>query len=148
LAVVLAGAGCYTKNTPDPVESPTPLYAHPGGCSQCHTIGGEWKLLGPELTLCGTEECHSLLESPPQQQHGAFAIRDCLVCHEPHSSPYPHLLSRTEPDLCTRCHSELLTCPARGDILTMGDPPCTSCHGPHGGKGRFILRGETAPSAD
>ena len=119
-----------------------PLYAHPGGCNQCHTVGDEWTLTAPILELCATADCHPPLVEPPERVHGPAAIVNCTVCHLPHTALHPHLLVRAEPALCDYCHDRLITCPAGKPTHTPRDPACTSCHGAHGGEGWFLLRSD------
>ena len=145
LAVVGLGllAGCSTgEETPDAAASETPLFAHPGGCNQCHVVGGIWALKTPLFQLCSTADCHEPLVQPNDRSHGPFAIQDCTICHRTHASENRHLLVKAQPALCAHCHEKLVTCPAAAPAFAFPDPPCTSCHGGHGGEGRFLIRPE------
>jgi predicted CXXCH cytochrome family protein len=45
-------------------------------------------------------ECHDL----PASKHDPVRSGRCVACHSPHASPRPHLVLRTSPALCDRCH--------------------------------------------
>ena len=139
--VLASLAGCSGDGeTRDAAASAMPLFAHPGGCNQCHVVGGIWALKTPLFQLCSTADCHESLIQPSDRPHGPFAIQDCTICHRFHSSENRHILVRAQPALCAHCHEKLITCPAGAPDFAFSDPPCTSCHGGHGGEGRFLIR--------
>ena len=48
--------------------------------------------------------CHAEKRGPFLWEH-APAAEDCTLCHTPHGSVYPSLLTKTPPLLCQQCHS-------------------------------------------
>ena len=70
--------------------------------------------------------------------HGPLAAGICNSCHHHHSSRYNYMLvSKSSRDLCSRCHAE--------GFLTQSDEhkgsdECISCHNPHLGKNRYLLK--------
>lgn len=116
----------------------TPLWAHPGGCAQCHEIASEeFELRAEPRELCSMEGCHESFEEEPPYLHGPVAVGECLPCHRPHSSAMYGLLTSADPDLCSSCHARLLTCPV---AELFESTRCASCHEPHGGEDLRMLR--------
>ncbi len=118
-------------------------------CGACHSIQrqGDWIQGTPELRapidqLCA--RCHQ----PPQQPfvHGPVATVSCQICHEHHSSAFPHLL-KTAPavELCARCHQGA-TFTTREQHQQYGDRSCVECHDPHASTRQFLLREPGAPT--
>lgn len=71
--------------------------------------------------------------------HGPVAAGDCRACHEPHQSPFPHLMRAERSEAaCRKCHDTLA--PRAGP---MADLDCSACHDPHMGSGSaaMFLRG-------
>ena len=70
--------------------------------------------------------------------HGALVNGNCLSCHHYHQSRYPYiLLNEKTVDLCARCHAEGFI--NKTEEHTSGEE-CISCHNPHVGNNRFLLR--------
>ncbi len=70
--------------------------------------------------------------------HGPIAEGYCTSCHDYHQTKYRYmLLKENSRDLCTQCHAE-------GFILQTeehkSDEECISCHNPHLGANRLLLR--------
>jgi DmsE family decaheme c-type cytochrome len=112
-------------------------------CSACHNVhGGD----GSELLVKATARekctsCHAQFRGPFLWEH-APAAEDCGLCHRPHGSNQPDLLTQRPPFLCEQCHSEAGH-PSdiyNGEVLnSVGDPlnrrsrfmlikGCLNCH--------------------
>ncbi len=90
-------------------------------------------------------ECHDdMTEEAAEDEgmmiHDPVAGGECVECHNPHRSPFPHLLRASRVrDLCFSCHDEEI---AAGD----GDHPeleatesCIECHNPHMSADEYLL---------
>lgn len=107
---------------------------HPGlreGCVTCHNPHRPQALVDG-LKVCGT--CHNLGRDRFKVAHGGLPITDvrqCSLCHEPHSSKYPALLRGTlhyptKGGGCNACH---LTAEGKIGMKYEGSENCTRCHG-------------------
>ena len=123
------------------------------GCHNPHS-GVERPLLKkPKNTLC--ESCHDVqgkIMGGGHHKHLPAAQGNCVGCHEPHNAPNKPLLRRPITELCMSCHAKKLPAaqsggahrridlelPHRHGALDAGE--CTTCHTPHSGKERFLLR--------
>ena len=85
---------------------------HPVGegqmaCSDCHSAhdanGAGLTMKARVREAC--TECHAEKRGPFLWEH-APAAEDCSLCHEPHGSGQPALLTRRSPQLCQECHSQ------------------------------------------
>ena len=102
---------CYACHLRQRADFAKP-YAHPVrfgqlACSDCHqthgTIGDEL-LAKPTLNqTCYT--CHAEKRGPLLWEHAPVS-EDCSLCHTPHGSVHPGLLSKRAPLLCQQCHSQ------------------------------------------
>ena len=131
------------------------------GCTSCHEIRvtkdvTRVKLITTTpLALCLT--CHANKNAadlkgtvhPP-------AVRDCVKCHDPHSSDYKNqLLKATSGDqkenLCLGCHTTGLNVPEKGSRHAALDMGCETCHVTHKtgeiGKVEFDFHLTKAPPA-
>jgi DmsE family decaheme c-type cytochrome len=128
----LACADCHTIHTPhdpvlDTVTQPDVCFkchlkqraeffkpsSHPVrfgqlGCSDCHAshgAGTSTLLLRPTLNeTCYT--CHAEKRGPFLWEHAPVS-EDCSLCHTPHGSIHPALLTKRPPLLCQQCHSQI-----------------------------------------
>ena len=75
-------------------------------CAGCHSVHGSNAaalLVKPTVNqTCYT--CHADKRGPFLWEHAPVA-EQCTVCHVPHGSPRPALLSKTPPLLCQQCHA-------------------------------------------
>ena len=144
LLLLLVVAGCSRpepKNDTADHARNMPLFAHPGGCRQCHDgLIQNVPAAAPPEKVCSTPACHTSFREVPRYVHGPVALEDCSVCHTPHTSTEPHLLTLPEAELCGFCHDRLLQCPAVDGSLA----GCSSCHSAHGGGAPHLL----TPRAD
>ena len=111
------------------------------GCTACHEIRVNKDVARVKLTtttpqaLCFT--CHA--DKNAAEIKGLVhkpAVRDCLKCHDPHSSDNKYqLLKPTSGDqkenLCLSCHSTGTNVPAKGSRHTALDMGCETCHLTH-----------------
>jgi predicted CXXCH cytochrome family protein len=111
------------------------------GCTSCHEIRvnkdvTRVKLITTTpLALCLT--CHA--DKNAADIKGTVhppAVRDCVKCHDPHSSDYKNqLLKPTSGDakdnLCLTCHQTGLNVPEKGSRHAALDMGCETCHITH-----------------
>jgi predicted CXXCH cytochrome family protein len=101
------------------------------GCVTCHNPHRPHGVTGSEQT-CG--RCHSLRDEGFKSAHGGLPmddVRQCVFCHEPHRSEYPHLLRGTthyplRNGGCGACHT---TEGGRVGLKYEGSKNCVRCHG-------------------
>jgi predicted CXXCH cytochrome family protein len=104
-------------------------------CDACHDARAANGLVAPRDRLCF--ECH---DPVPERAfvHGPLVAGGCLLCHDPHSSPYPRLLLDAAAGSCLDCHERGDLVPVPGHEAERGD--CTGCHDAHASDRRFLLR--------
>lgn len=120
-----------------------------GRCTNCHpkersfSLGEDFDLRGRCFTCHEHVAFQARLEAYPFV-HGPVALRNCLVCHDPHESIYPSLLQLPDPKLCYSCHERaaVLSSPAHQDL---SEEKCLPCHDPHGGAGPYFLKEGAKP---
>lgn len=101
-------------------------------CSACHASKAGNALVSTPEQLC--LRCHHF-EFDGNYVHGPLAAGGCRACHEPHSSPYPYLLSSESEQFCFRCHDR-----ERLQGHAGGEPRCTTCHDAHMSTQKFLLK--------
>ena len=140
MLLLLVVAGCSRpepKNDTADLKPHMPLFAHPGGCRQCHDgLVRNVPAAAPPEKVCSTSACHASFRAVPRYVHGPVALADCSICHTSHTSTERRLLTLPEAELCGFCHPRLLSCPAADG--TSAD--CTSCHDAHGGESPHLLK--------
>ena len=111
------------------------------GCTSCHEIRVSRDITRVKLitttaySLCLT--CHA--DKNAAELKGTVhkpAVRDCLKCHDPHSSDNKfELLKPTSGDqkenLCLSCHNTGLNVPEKGSRHVALDMGCETCHVTH-----------------
>ena len=111
------------------------------GCLSCHEIRVNKDVTRVKLItttpygLCLT--CHA--DKDASQIKGTVhppAVRDCLKCHDPHTSDNKNqLLKATSGDkkdnLCLTCHTQGLNVPEKGSRHAALDMGCETCHITH-----------------
>ena len=111
------------------------------GCTTCHEIRVNKDVTRTKLTtttpqaLCFT--CHA--DKNPTDIKGKVhspAVRDCLKCHDPHTSPNKNQLLKTvsgdkDTNLCLTCHNQGENVPAKGSRHAALDGGCDTCHVTH-----------------
>ena len=112
------------------------------GCLTCHVVRNTRDTTRVNLktatvaALCF--QCH--VDKDPSQVHGrihAPAVRDCLACHDPHTSPNENLLLKptsgttAKENLCLSCHNIGVDVPKGGSRHLALDMGCETCHVTH-----------------
>jgi predicted CXXCH cytochrome family protein len=111
------------------------------GCLSCHEVRVSKDVTRVKLItttpykLCLT--CHS--DKDANQIKGTIhkpAVRDCVTCHDPHTSDYKNqLLKGTSGDkkdnLCLTCHNQGVDVPAKGSRHAALEMGCETCHVTH-----------------
>jgi DmsE family decaheme c-type cytochrome len=84
-----------------------PFFEGKMGCSGCHSPHGETTALQfARQTLNDTcYECHAEKRGPYLWEHAPVS-EDCGLCHAPHGSNHPGMLTKRAPLLCQSCHSQ------------------------------------------
>ncbi len=97
-------------------------------CALCHEGEGGQRLSQAQGILCAT--CHEQFQVMPQYVHGPVAVGKCLVCHNPHITTRPRLLTRDNEEVCTFCHT---TIDRTKEYHQYGEEGtlCYTCHSPH-----------------
>src|SRR5437016_4516785 len=111
------------------------------GCSVCHEVRVNndlvrIKLVTPSVgKLC--LECHADKDASQIKAHvHSPAVRDCLKCHDAHSSDHKNQLRKSpsgeaKENLCLTCHTTGLKVPPTGSRHAALDLGCDSCHVSH-----------------
>jgi len=104
-------------------------------CNACHNEAGGNALVAPPDQLCF--RCHAL-KLDKAYIHGPLASGDCLVCHDPHSSPYRPLLVSQSDNFCFQCHdrNDIAKSPVHANL----EEPCTICHDAHMSNTKYLLK--------
>jgi predicted CXXCH cytochrome family protein len=111
------------------------------GCTSCHEIRVNRDVTRIKLittipySLCLT--CHA--DKKAADIKGTVhppAVRDCLKCHDPHSSDNKNQLLKPlsgdqKENLCLSCHKTGLNVPAKGSRHAALDGGCDTCHVTH-----------------
>ena len=111
------------------------------GCTTCHEVRVNKDVTRVKLTtttpqaLCFT--CHA--DKNHTQIKGKIhppAVRDCLKCHDPHTSPNKNQLLKPasgdkDTNLCLTCHNQGENVPAKGSRHAALDSGCDTCHVTH-----------------
>jgi DmsE family decaheme c-type cytochrome len=135
-------AVCYSCHQKQRIEfskpSSHPLRFGQLGCMDCHkthgSIAGDL-LVKPTLNqTCYT--CHAEKRGPLLWEHAPVS-EDCSLCHTPHGSVHPALLTKRAPLLCQQCHtkaghrSRALTAaslPGGSPSALLLGSSCVNCH--------------------
>lgn len=130
---------CHQKQRIDFSKPSThPLRFGQMSCDDCHSShGSATSTLLKRPTLNETcYSCHADKRGPFLWEHEP-ASEDCSLCHTPHGSIHPALLSKRPPLLCQQCHSQFghpsvsltpagLPGASPSGLLLAGS--CTNCH--------------------
>ena len=133
---------CFDCHTQQRAESYM-AFTHPirfgqMACNECHAVHGSMQsaLLNRPTTNETCFGCHADKRGPFLWEH-APATEDCTLCHRPHGSNHPALLTQRAPLLCQQCHSQAghPSLPFTPDGLPSGMPSgfllvnsCANCH--------------------
>ena len=131
------------------------------GCTSCHEIRVSKDVTRVKLiatspaALCVT--CHADKKaSDIKGKVHSPAVRDCLTCHDPHSSDNKNQLLKPvsggeKDNLCLSCHKIGINVPEKGSRHAALDMGCDTCHTTHKtgemGKAEFDFHLTKAPPA-
>jgi predicted CXXCH cytochrome family protein len=112
------------------------------GCLSCHEVRVNKETTRVKLiTATPTKlclQCHSDKDASAIKGHvHPPAVRDCVKCHDPHTSDNKNqLLKATSGDsgkdnLCLSCHSKGMNVPEKGSRHAALDMGCDTCHTTH-----------------
>ncbi len=77
------------------------------GCSACHSVHGEQ--VGSTMVRASVNDtcfqCHADKRGPYLWEHAPVS-EDCGLCHSPHGSNHPGMLTKRAPLLCQSCHAQ------------------------------------------
>jgi DmsE family decaheme c-type cytochrome len=107
-------------------------------CMDCHNMHGD--TVATQLARLNVNDtchqCHAEKRGPYLWEHAPVS-EDCGLCHAPHGSNHPGMLTKRAPLLCQSCHSQIghpSVAYDTGDLVT-GTPSrfllgqsCTNCH--------------------
>ncbi len=84
-----------------------PLFEGKMDCTSCHSVHGEQvaSTLVRETINDTCFQCHADKRGPFLWEHAPVS-EDCSLCHAPHGSNHPALLTQRAPLLCQSCHSQ------------------------------------------
>jgi len=104
-------------------------------CGACHEAAATNALVVPRDQLCF--RCHEL-RVDRRYVHGPVASGGCLVCHDPHSSPYRYLLVSDSDSFCFYCHDRAAVATIAGHEGV--ESGCTGCHDAHASDTKYLLK--------
>lgn len=116
-----------------------------GSCHNVHALNAKKPTIKEENENC--MRCHQQYKGPYVFEHQAMED-GCKVCHKPHGSINPKMLTENDYNLCLKCHYSALQYQQIGHYAhrralnpsTFG-PKCTGCHrGVHGSNFSLELR--------
>ena len=110
-----------------------------GKCLSCHAAhtSDAANLLPTDLSKA-CFSCHKNLAREYKIPHKPFAKGQCNACHEAHGSDNVQLLKKSPRRICQGCHSDSeIKNIHKFNIKIIS---CLSCHNPHGGNGKALLR--------
>jgi len=111
------------------------------GCLSCHEVRVNKDVTRIKLITSTPQalclSCHS--EKDAATIKGTVhppAVRDCIKCHDPHTSDNKYQLLKAESgdkgqNLCLNCHSQGLNVPEKGSRHAALDMGCDTCHATH-----------------
>jgi len=116
---------CHQSTRADTLKrSGHPLRFGSMACSDCHNVhdGNSDFLLAEDNVNDTCYTCHADKRGPFLWEH-APVTESCSLCHQPHGSNHPALLTKRPPLLCQQCHA---AADHPGDAYTSEDIENTS----------------------
>ena len=109
-----------------------------GDCLSCHNPhASEQKKLVVKGTPALCWDCHDNFLEKAKFTHDP--VGDCTTCHSAHGADEPKLLVKSVDKLCFDCHEDKDIKQVKGHE-NAGTQSCLSCHDPHVGKDKYLLR--------
>jgi predicted CXXCH cytochrome family protein len=138
-AKAFAGRGRPVSASQPAVEAPAILHApyEKRLCMECHSSQTSFQTAATAETC---RKCHAnyYILRRNDWVHGPVALGKCAMCHRPHKSQYPALLTGPMPELCFSCHNGPRTL-ARPYHARIDTHRCSECHDPHSAGNRLLL---------
>lgn len=108
-------------------------------CDGCHQRDHGFKPSTDPTETCKT--CHPsyFQYEPSDWVHGPVALKECAMCHQPHKSEHPGLLTAEQTDVCLNCHQPELLSEDYHLTAREGQDRCGRCHDPHLAGNRMLL---------
>jgi len=101
-------AGCHQLQRNETLKAfAHPLFEGKMDCTGCHSVHSE-KTTSQFVRLTPNEtcfECHAEKRGPYLWEHAPVS-EDCGLCHAPHGSSHPGMLTSRAPLLCQGCHAQ------------------------------------------
>ncbi|MGZ4825215.1 MAG: cytochrome c3 family protein, partial [Terriglobales bacterium] len=112
------------------------------GCLSCHEVRVNKDVTRIKLTTATPAKlclsCHADKDAAQIKGHvHEPAVRDCLTCHDPHSTDNKNQLLKAtggatkDDNLCLTCHTKGLNVPPKGSRHAALDMGCETCHVTH-----------------
>ncbi|HVO60293.1 MAG TPA: cytochrome c3 family protein [Terriglobales bacterium] len=112
------------------------------GCLSCHEVRVNKDVTRIKLTSATPSKlclsCHGDKDAAQIKGHvHEPAVRDCLTCHDPHSTDNKNQLLKAtsgttkDDNLCLTCHTKGLNVPPKGSRHAALDMGCETCHVTH-----------------
>ncbi len=102
-------------------------------CSSCHASPEKnGYAIQPAAPVCF--ECHDHNDDK-KFVHGPVNMGICVVCHLPHGSDVTMFLRMDKKNLCSGCHSDLMSSHPSSD-----NKECVECHDPHSSDKEFHVK--------
>jgi predicted CXXCH cytochrome family protein len=132
---------CHSDKTGADTKGASVHTAIAMGCTSCHEVRVNRDVTRVKLITTTTQSlcftCHS--DKKPSEIKGKIhppAIRDCVKCHDPHTSPYKNQLLKPTSgpkgeNLCLTCHNTGENVPEKGSRHAALDMGCDTCHVVH-----------------
>ncbi|NQU47329.1 MAG: hypothetical protein HQ519_01675 [Planctomycetes bacterium] len=116
-------------------------------CTKCHVMKENesgWPSDLPELIVPPDELCLRCHDRPVgEYTHGPAAAGGCAICHQSHTSLYPHLLrNKRQEKLCRACHQEEVFLGFEKH-KEYAEHDCIECHDPHASDHEYLLKEPT-----
>jgi len=94
---------------------------------------------GAAGTVC--LECHGDFEERLKKAfvHTPVKARNCVGCHNPHTSEHGKLLAAEPGAICASCHSGIVPKAPKSSHKPVAERRCADCHDPHGSAFKFNL---------
>lgn len=124
---------CYTCHNEQKAEFVRPFRHRVNeglvSCSDCHNVHGG--TVSKQLRTTASQEatcfkCHADKRGPFVFEHEPVKSEGCSICHTPHGSTNPRLLTRARVNsLCLECHTNI---PAGPHPQNTKSQACVLCH--------------------